>query len=46
MTSKNCIIRGILAVEEFFGDIDGFVRTGLKLTDEEIRKLREMYLDV
>ncbi|MBE5847249.1 MAG: tyrosine-protein phosphatase [Lachnospiraceae bacterium] len=28
------------------GDIDGFVRTGLKLTDEEIRKLREMYLDV
>ncbi len=34
------------AVEEFFGDIDGFVRTGLKLTDEEIRKLREMYLDV
>ncbi len=34
------------AVEEFFGDMDSFVRKGLKLTDEEIQRLREMYLEV
>ncbi|MCR4706237.1 MAG: tyrosine-protein phosphatase [Lachnospiraceae bacterium] len=34
------------AVEEFFGDFNSFVQNGLKLTTEEIQRLRTMYLEV
>ncbi|MCR5143923.1 MAG: tyrosine-protein phosphatase [Lachnospiraceae bacterium] len=32
-------------IEEVYGDFDGFVREGLKCSDDEIAKLKELYLD-
>ena len=32
-------------VKEAYGNYDGFLRKGLKLTDEDIEKLRSMYLE-